>query len=212
MTAGDSDWQQRDLVPRPDPTLLTNQAIAQVTAQFQAEITHLRELIEARLDAADKAFADHHQVEIRVRDEIEEKVRHLRELTATQLQERDQRMVDASKAGADALAAALTSARELVQLQNQANTREAEKTERSLSAQLEQLSLRVNVAVQSNADRIGELKERIDRGEGISNGTAIQRTEVRASRTEFSQIAAVVVAVISVMIAVASVIALIVKK
>jgi hypothetical protein len=49
------DWYQRDLVPRPDPTLLTNAAIEQVTVQYRRELDQLREVIDVRLKSMDQA-------------------------------------------------------------------------------------------------------------------------------------------------------------
>ena len=44
-----------DLVPRPDPTRLTTEAVSRVTEQFERELGALRELLETRLMAMDTA-------------------------------------------------------------------------------------------------------------------------------------------------------------
>ena len=42
-----------DLVPRPDPTKLTTEAVATATTQYRRELFALRELVETRMDGAD---------------------------------------------------------------------------------------------------------------------------------------------------------------
>ena len=44
----------RDLVPRPDPTKLTTEAVERAASVFRRELQSLRETIETRLDAADQ--------------------------------------------------------------------------------------------------------------------------------------------------------------
>jgi hypothetical protein len=84
-----------------------------------------------------------------------------------QFKERDTRTEQAAKAGKEALDAALLSAKELVAQQNEANRGEAAKTEQNFTKQID-----------AQAARIDELKERIDRGEGSTIGSA----EFRAAR------------------------------
>lgn len=48
-------WEQRDLVPRPDPTLLTNEAIERVTLQYRRELVQLQALLEARIATMDQS-------------------------------------------------------------------------------------------------------------------------------------------------------------
>jgi hypothetical protein len=44
-----------DLVPRPDPTRLTNEAIDRVTGQYRREISQLKELLDERFRAQERA-------------------------------------------------------------------------------------------------------------------------------------------------------------
>lgn len=53
----DSGWEQRDLVPRPDPTLLTNEAIERVTIQYRRELVQLREILEERISGMNQSSA-----------------------------------------------------------------------------------------------------------------------------------------------------------
>jgi anthranilate/para-aminobenzoate synthase component I len=93
--------------------------------------------------------------------------------------ERDVRTEQAATASASALAAALQAAKEAVFEQAQAAAKAAEKTELSTTKQIDQIQLQIKTISDSFADRIAELKERIDRGEGQSAGATGQRTETR---------------------------------
>jgi hypothetical protein len=49
-----ANWRQDDLVPRPDPTKLTTEAVDKATAQYRRELAALREIIETRLAGSDE--------------------------------------------------------------------------------------------------------------------------------------------------------------
>jgi hypothetical protein len=85
-----------DLIPRPDPTRLTTDAVNAATAQWRRDLEALRELIETRLDGMDRAielaadarragYADMDQTRNRLREEIVLTTQQLRELIETRL-------------------------------------------------------------------------------------------------------------------------------
>src|SRR5579859_1583848 len=125
MTVSDDrDWR-----PVPDPTVLT-------TAQLLRELAALRELVFIRLDGMDKATTLLSETVNRTPTVIQTEISHVRELiderfdgVSRQFEDRDVRTAQAAKAGKEALDAALQSAKELVAQQNDANTKQAEKTE-----------------------------------------------------------------------------------
>ena len=82
-------------------------------------------------------------------------------------------------AQAQALAAALQAAKELVGAQGEASAAAAVKSETSFTKQIDQIGTLIATLEKSLTDRITELKERIDRGEGTSSGAATFRTEKR---------------------------------
>ncbi len=63
--------------------------------------------------------------------------------------------------------------------QAQAAAKAAEKTELSFTKQIDQIQLQIKTIGDGFSDRIAELKERIDRGEGSTAGATGQRTESR---------------------------------
>jgi hypothetical protein len=197
-------------VPVPDPTALT-------TAQLRRELATLRELVEAqistasaaltaRLDAMDEANGLRLDGMREVPAVIREQIAHLKELhdekfssIALQFAERDTRTEQAAKASKEALDAALLAAKELVSQQNEANSATADKAEQSTIKQIDQIGIRIDTMQKALDDRITEIKERIDRGEGGTQGVAAGRTE---RRLDYGQ----VIAVLAVLAAVAAVI------
>jgi phage-related protein len=186
-----------DWTPRPDPTLLTTQ-------QLLRELASLREIFEARLNAMDRAANVLSETVNRTPTAIQTAIANLKEVyderfnsvqtqladrtetiderfvsIAKQFSERDVRTEQAATASASALAAALQAAKEAVFEQAQAAAKAAEKTELSFTKQIDQIQLQIKTIGDGFSDRIAELKERIDRGEGTTVGAAGERTEAR---------------------------------
>ena len=122
-----------------------------------------------------------------------------------QFNERDTRGEQEKKASKEALDAALLAQKESVSQQNDANTTAATKTETNFTKQIDLVGTQITALDKSLTDRISELKERIDRGEGNTSGVAGQRGEQRAS-------IGTVIAAVATLIAVISFVLLIVKK
>ena len=211
--AADDPRTGHSWVPVPDPTSLT-------TEQLRREVSALREILTARLDGMDRATALLSETVNRTPTQIQTEISHVRELMtekltslggeaeekfssiALQFDERDVRTTQAATASAQALAAALQAAKEAVFEQAQAAAKAAEKTELSFTKQIDQIQLQITTVAEGFGDRIGELKERIDRGEGADKGVAGFRTERRLDLGQVIAVIAVIVAIISVMIVV----------
>jgi hypothetical protein len=188
-----SDWK-----PVPDPTTLT-------TEQLRRELSALREILTARLDGMDKATEVLDQTVNRTPTVIQSAVAAFQAViderfkstnqqleglrgiyderfdsVQQQFRERDVRTDQAATASASALAAALQAAKEAVFEQAQAAAKAAEKTELSFTKQIDQIGLQISTVAKGFDDRIGELKERIDRSEGSNAGTAAQLIGQRA--------------------------------
>jgi hypothetical protein len=152
----------------PGPPYLT-------TEELRRDVSALREILQARLDGMDKAAVVLSETVNRTPTAIQTAIANVREVyderftsIAQQFRERDVRTEQSARAGKEALDAALLSAKELVAQQNDANTTKAEKTEQNFTKQID-----------NALDRIGEIKERIDRGEGSQQGQSGQRAESR---------------------------------
>jgi hypothetical protein len=140
-----------------------------------------------------------------VPDTIREQIAHLKELhnerfssIALQFTERDTRTDQAARASKEALDAALLAAKELVGNQNAANVEAAAKAEASFTKQIDQIATIIATMEKAINDRLLELKERIDRGEGQGQGAGEQRAERRLDIGQVIAALAVIVAVIAV--------------
>jgi hypothetical protein len=215
--AGPRGW-----TPVPDPTELTTRAVALATTQMRRELEGVfsqvrrdvessREVLEARLNAMDAATDLRLQTITAAPELWRREVKHLRELTeekinasvqqidekfnsiGLQFTERDIRSTQASEASAQALAAALQAAKELVGAQGEASAAAAVKAETSFTKQIDQIGVlvagldksvsdRISTVEKSLTDRILELKERIDRGDsgGYGQGETAAVIEARA--------------------------------
>jgi hypothetical protein len=173
-----------------DPRAAVPGAPYLTTEELRRDVSALREILQARLDGMDRAAVVLSETVNRTPTEIQTQISHLKELhdekfrsvevqsaerfssVELQFRERDTRTDQAAKAGKEALDAALLAAKELVTQQNEANRGEAAKTEQNFTKQID-----------AQAARIDELKERIDRGEGVTAGGRDAVTENRSGAT-----------------------------
>lgn len=224
-------WQQADLVPRPDPTELTNRAIELVTEQYRRDLKQLRELLETRLDCMDSAAQTHLRETSALRAQVEEKITHLRELAEEKFDGIDRRFEDRDAgalanmtAAEKALAAALESARQLTELQNRSNRELAEqqdkanqdaisKTQTATSEQiraLDQLSSSRHTGVM---DKIEDARTRLTAIESLTRGISEAGGERREERgLQNSTITVSLVAFSVILSAVALIVTLILHK
>jgi len=161
----------------PDPTTLTTQ-------QMLREVASLKELLLTRMDAMDHAttlrIETWHDEPKKMRDLVQNLEQlHAEKFSsiAQQFAERDTRTEQATSSGAQALAAALQAAKELVGAQGEASAAAAVKSETSFTKQIDQIGTIIQTLEKALDARITELKERIDRGEGNASGVH----EVRAN-------------------------------
>jgi hypothetical protein len=164
---------------QPDPTQRTLETV-------HREIEGVWERFESRIRAVDAAAAARQAVLDRVPDDTERRIHHLRELQserfdsiAQQFAERDVRTDQATSSGAQALAAALQAAKELVGAQGEASAAAAVKSETSFTKQIDQIGTIIQTLEKALDARLTELKERIDRGEGNQDGARSGRGERR---------------------------------
>jgi hypothetical protein len=169
-TPDNGGWRADELVPRPDPTKLTTEAVDKATLQYRRELGQLREIIETRLDSSEENLG--------------------RRADSFQLQ-MDQRFAAAQSA----VEAALASAEKAVSKAEAAAEKRFEAVNEFRSALTDQTRLFLpRTEYDSNhkalEDRIGvntermaalelRLTSRLDRGEGIETGAHVQRTDQR---------------------------------
>jgi hypothetical protein len=209
VTGDDRDSRDsRDWTPRPDPTSLTtaqllrelaslreifetrlngmdranevlSETVNRTPTAIQTAIANLKDVYDVRFNSIGEQLSNKSLVAderfTAVQGQLDDKFRSI----AQQFVERDVRTEQSATASASALAAALQAAKEAVFEQAQAAAKAAEKTELSFTKQIDAIGLQIKTVSDGFGDRIGELKERIDRGEGSDNGATSQRTETR---------------------------------
>lgn len=173
-----------DELHMPDPTALTTQ-------QLQREVSSLKELLETRIEALERATKVAHDDLVRVPTEVQKTVSALENLhnekflsvhtelasrtllylekfesIQTQFKERDARTEQTTKDGKTAVDAALQAAKEAVG-----------KSESTTVKQIDQLGVLINEKSRSLDDKITDAKERLTRIESIGIGVAKAETK-----------------------------------
>jgi hypothetical protein len=202
--------------------------VRQVPTVLQFNISSLRELMESKLAGMEEAVTLQNRQWEKLPAEIHTEIQNLRQLheekfasIAQQFSERDIRTSEAAKAAKDALDAALQAAKELVNAQGEASSAAAVKSETSFTKQIDQIGTIISTLEKALDARITELKERIDRGEGNTSGQAAAAGTTQYDRTfeQTAQLAdaarqravvASVIAGVSVLVALVSVVLLVV--
>lgn len=200
------------------------------TEELRRDVSALREILQARLDGMDRATSLLSETVNRTPTQIQTEISHVRELIqeklsslggqaeekfasiAQQFAERDVRTNQAATAGAQALAAALQAAKEAVFEQAQAAAKAADKTETSFTKQIDLLLAQIKAQGETFTDRLAELKERIDRGEGQDRGADRAVIDQRANRGNSLQTVMAIVMAVAMLISIISVIAFVLKK
>jgi len=198
------------VTPVPDPTVLT-------TAALSTAITALREVIETRLGAMDKAIELLQASHDRLPGRIDEKVERLREVhdekffgILNQFRERDVRVEQTARDTKVAVDAALQAAEKAVGKQNEAFGLSIAKSEAATVKQIDQQGLLIQTATRSLDDKINDIKERLTRIEGKREG---HEKTIETRQTASSHWVAIVGLVIGSLIGVVGiVIAIIMRK
>jgi hypothetical protein len=167
--------------PVPDPTLLTTQ-------QTVRGIVALREVLEARMDGADKVTALLKEGLDRRQSEIDAAVGHLKTLheekfhsIAIQFSERDTRTEQTAKDSKVAVDAALQAAKEAVGEQNKSSALAIAKSEGATTKQIDLIGGQIAAIAKNMDDKIGDLKDRINIIDGRTEGTKTVKDDSRAN-------------------------------
>lgn len=181
-------------IPIPDPSILT-------TEQLRRELASLREILETRLTGMDTATdllamrlerlttefvsrLDHQQSDrldqlAALREAMTGKIDLTKAImderfnaVDTRFTERDTRTEQEKQESRISLDAALAAAKEAVSEQNKANTLAIDKSGAATQKQIDAQAAQMATSVKSLEDKIADLKGRIDRNEGKSQGGA----------------------------------------
>lgn len=165
-------WALAGSAPVPDPTKLTTEAVNAATGI-------LKELFDSKLDG--------------LLDLIEEKFASVEDKLALGEKLRVEQKADTEKA----IQAALLAQKEAVAAQAASFAESVDKSEKATAKQLDQMASTSKVEIQSVANSLGELKDRVVTLEANSTGRQEQRVEGRASLASIVGVAAGVVGILS---------------
>jgi hypothetical protein len=145
--------------------------------QLYRELIGLREIIETRLNAIDKATTIFQDNLTRMPTEVDKQIAHLKELheekfraIQTQFSERDTRVEETARSTKIAVDAALSAAKEAVVAQNLASAAAIAKSEMATSKQIDGIQALIASNNKAQDEKIDDIKGRLDRGEGQTQG------------------------------------------
>lgn len=171
MTEKQQPDESMMLVPRPDPTTLTTQ-------QLEKAIASVREILETRLDAYDKAIQLLEAEKEKLPSLIAESVAHLKtwhnekfEGVAQRFTSLETQTDKIAALNQTAIAAALLAAKELVGIQNTSNTNAIDKSSAAFTKQIENIVELIRTNTKSTDDKYNDLKDRLTALESSKKGT-----------------------------------------
>lgn len=173
------------MLPIPDPTLLTTQ-------QLNREISALKEIINTRLNAMDKAQEKFESNLQRVPSETDKAIMQLRQVMDQALLRVDSRF-SASDA---AVQAALAAAKEVIAVQQRAGSDAIDKAERATAKQIDQIAALFQTAAVGLEGKISDIKDRITIIESVKAGQGEQRTSSQGLQVQWVGIIGLIFGVI----------------
>lgn len=147
---------------------IAHENLVRVPTDVDKAISHLREVVEAKLDTVQEKFAG----------------------IATQFRERDTRVDQTAALAKQALDAALQAAKELVGTQSASFVASIEKSDASTEKRFDALQLTIAAVTTGVTDKIDDLKDRLTLLEGTDRGKTVAVVEKQASSTSMINVAA----------------------
>lgn len=172
-----TDPSESGNIPVPDPTLLT-------TAQLFREIANVHAIIQGKIDSNTRIIELLQQTDRDRQPSIDRAIACLKELHETMMashedrdklafaainlrfDERDKRFDQLDNDNKTAIGAALQAQKEAASIASESTKIAFDKLENSFTKQIEQLQDLLRQVDKGSDDKIGEIKSRLDRGEG----------------------------------------------
>ena len=173
---------QPSLVPIPDPSARTTDAIALAVVAGRDHVAGLISIISQRLDAMDRATALLNSQVTAVPSDVDKQVGNLKELHSERFKsielqfiERDKRSERESRDNKVAVDAAFAAQKEAAAEQNKSNTLAISKSEVATTEAIRKLEQLVQAAIDGLNDKISALGDRLNRTENLITGAAENR-------------------------------------
>jgi hypothetical protein len=170
MTSPAPDSYERGGPPNADPTRLTTDAVSQAKEDLRHELATLNDILNLRVESLDRGLMVRHDSQDHDIAVLKELLNEKFEEVEMRFHERDVRFDQAGVANKEALAAALSAAKELNAQQAMGSAQAAAKSEGAFTKQFDALSATIASQDKAQTERLTELKERIDRGDGSTSG------------------------------------------
>jgi hypothetical protein len=179
-----------DLVPRPDPTVLT-------TEQLTREIANLKALLETRLDGMDIATDLLSTTVNRVPSDVDKQVGHLKELHDEKFASITQLIAQRFGDNQKAVDAAFAAQKEAVAEQNKSIGLANDKSEGAFTKQIDSLGTLLATTNKGLSDKIDEIKQQLSSRSGHDTAVVQQQASNQWNTTT---VIAVVFGVLSLLI------------
>jgi hypothetical protein len=193
------DWK-----PRPDPTVLTTEALARGFQGLRDYIDGQLDVLRERLRGIDVATRLLNETVNQVPTDVQKEVSHLRELMdeglatiALQFRERDHRGDREAQANKAAIEAALAAQKEAVAKQDETNARATAKSDATTAETINRLTQLSETNTRALSEKVDDLKERISKVESVRQGAAEGKEETRAHLSIGTAVAGVLLAVLA---------------
>lgn len=211
-------------MPTPQETRIIQEVKSQMdpssltTQQLWREIASLKELLETRIEAVEKAIDVAHDDLVRFPTDIDKSVTTLKELhekwfmekfsgietlliekytgIEKQFNERDVRVEQTARDTKTAVDAALAAQEKAVGKQNESFALSITKSETAIAKQIDQQGLLIQQNAKSFDDKINDIKDRITTIEGIAVGGMATKASAQTSSSSIWGIVAVVSSII----------------
>lgn len=189
--------------PVPDPTELTDRAIAKSLAAVTQYIDGQVSVLSTRMDGDDRATKLRLARIDSIPEEIREQVSHLELLldekfnsVAKQFTERDIRAEREARDNKVAVDAAFAAQKEAAAKQDEGNQKAIDKSEAATAEKITKLEQLFTASNQGLADKIDDVKERVARIESVATGTIAQRAEGRNGNAAIYGLVGVIISVV----------------
>jgi hypothetical protein len=208
----------RGSTPVPDPTELTDKAIAKLKEQLEQFIEGKVDVLEERLSGIDEATKLRLQSVTDIPDQIERSVNGLEKLMNEKFDAAERLRVEQKKDTKDAVDAALNAAKEAVKEQTASSEKSITKSELATGAQIKQLQDTFTTAIDGlrranddlkdrEIDDVRTLRQSITDVATTANGTVSQKVGAKEDRTALYAAMGIIVTILLAAITIAGVLA-----